>query len=177
MRLAPRGASATPAIPRASSSLPGARLPRAEEPDERLDDAAVGMHRDLVDRESAKQLAARIDLLLHRIAEPFAHGGVARVDVERLARLGIDEPRETDVGQRPLARIIHGHGDDVVPLREQLERMLDVLRLEIRHDEDDRLVRDHLARELERGGEIGARTDGFEDEKVAHETERMPPSL
>ena len=43
-----------------------------------------------------------------------------------VARLRIDESHEPDVGQHALARILDRYGDDVVPLREQLERTLDV---------------------------------------------------
>ena len=71
-------------------------------------------------------MPAPVGLRRHVRVELRAHRGVARVDVERLARLGIDEPHEPDVGQRALARILERHRDDVVPLREQLERTLDV---------------------------------------------------
>src|SRR5262245_55276009 len=107
----------------ALSSLPSARLARAEEFDERLDDATIRMDGDLVDGEATQQPTAAGDLLLHGLAEATPHVRVARVDVERVARLGIDEPREPDVGERPFARVVHRYGDDVVPLREQLERM------------------------------------------------------
>ena len=95
-----RASSASPARATHVTRRRRARLARAEEPDQRLDDAAVGAHRDLVDREPAQQTPARGDLLVHRLGELRAHRRIARVDVERLARLGIDEAREPDVGQR-----------------------------------------------------------------------------
>ena len=110
-------------------------------------------------------------------AKRRAHLRVARVDVERLPVSGSTNRARPMSGSSLLARIVHRHGDDVVPLREQLERLLEVGRLKIRDDEDDRLVREHLARVLERGGQVGAASHRLEREQVAHEAQRVAPSL
>ena len=94
--------------------------------------------------------------LAHRRAELRADLGIARVDVERLAGFRIDEAHQPDVGQNALARIFERHRDDVVPLREQLERLLDVVAKEVRYEKDDRLVREHLVEVLGRAADVGA---------------------
>src|SRR4051812_47002267 len=109
----PPGLRRAPPAPRttrraARSPPPRARLSRAEEADQRLDDATIGVHRDLVDRQSAQQSAAVRELFLDGGGELGTHRGIAGVDVECGARLGIDEPCEPDVGKRLFARIVHG---------------------------------------------------------------------
>src|SRR5688500_13748719 len=71
----------------ARSSPAGARLARAEEPDERLDDAAVGVDGDLVDRQAAQQAPSHRQFLLDGGGELRAHLWIARVDVDRRAGL------------------------------------------------------------------------------------------
>src|SRR5687767_3912112 len=102
MRSAPppgggRARAAQRTLRRAPRSPPScARLARAEEANQRLDDAAIRVDRDLVDRQAAQQPAPVRELLLDRRGEPGPHLGIAGVDVERRARLGIDESREAD---------------------------------------------------------------------------------
>ena len=55
----------------------------------------------------------------------------------------IDEASDADVGQKTLAGILDGYGDDVVTLRQKLERVIDVRLEEIRHDEHDRVLIQH----------------------------------
>src|SRR5690349_15291172 len=96
-----------------SGSFSKPRLARAEEAKQRLHDAAIGAHRDLVDRKTSEQMPAAIRVSANRRLELRAHGRIARVDVERVAGLGIDEPHETDVGQNALAGILDAYRDDV----------------------------------------------------------------
>jgi hypothetical protein len=119
----------------------------------------------------AVELARDLDVELR------AHLRVARIDVERRAGLRIDQPHETDVRERALARVLDRHRDDVVPLREQLERPLDVRAEEVGDEKDDRLVREHLVEILRRAADVRAWRSGLEGEDVADQAQRMPPAL
>src|ERR1043166_3851894 len=152
-RRTPPSRSARSESPSGSFSKP--RLARAEEAKQRLHDAAIGAHRDLVDRETSQQMPAAIRLTADLRLELRAYGGVARIDAARPAGLGSDKPHETDVGQNALARILDAHRDDVVALREEFQCALEVRPQEIGYEEDDRLVRKHLAHVFRRAGDIG----------------------
>src|SRR5438270_7413857 len=52
-----------------ASSAAHARLARAEEAQQRLDDAAVGGDRDLVDREPSQEMTASLQILLRLLLE------------------------------------------------------------------------------------------------------------
>src|SRR5690349_21570266 len=102
---------------------------------------------------------------------------IAGVDADGVTRLRVDEPNDAEVGKLLLARVLDADGDEVVPLREELERPLDVLAEKIRHEKDDRLVREHLDQVIGRTRDVGARSFRLEDEQVANEAERVFASL
>ena len=132
---------------RARSPPSCARLARAEEADQRLDDAAVGVHRDLVDRQAAQQPCAGSSRSSSTAAANCARTSGSLVSTSSVAPVSGSTNRASPMsGSVSLARILDRDGDDVVPLRQQLERPLELLRLEVGDDEDDRLVREHLAR-------------------------------
>src|SRR4051812_46209547 len=106
-----------------SSPAASPRLTRPKEAEQRLDDPALGVHRDLVDRQSAQEMLSLLALGRHTRGIRLANDGAARIDLECLARFGVDEPRDADVGEVALARVFDGQRDDIVPLRQQLERM------------------------------------------------------
>ena len=57
-----------------------------------------------------------------RLGEPLAHARVARVDLQLLPRLRVDEPDRADVRQLLLARVADLDGDDVVAGGEPQQR-------------------------------------------------------
>ena len=58
-------------------------------------------------------------------------------------------------------------------LGEQLQRTLDILAQEIRHKEDDRLVRQHLDQVVRGAGDVGAGSLGLEHEEIANDAQGM----
>ena len=139
--------------------------------------ASVGPDDDLVDREPPEETPALGVLAARHLLERLPHARVAGVDGHGRAGLGIDEPRQSHVRQRDFARILHGDGDHIVPLREELERPLDVRRDEIGDEKDDRVVREHLGEVVGGAGNVGAPARRLEREDVPDDAERVPTSL
>src|SRR3954468_2163720 len=115
-------------------------LARAEKPEQRLYDAALGVNRDFVDRQPAKQMLSPFALGKHPTGIRLAHHRTAGVDLEGVSGLRVDAPRAPDVGQAMLGRSLDGHRDDVMSLREELEGMRDVGLQKVGHPERQRLV-------------------------------------
>jgi hypothetical protein len=59
----------------------------------------------------------------HALRVSLAHVRTTRVNLERVACLGIHQPRDSYVRQIALARILDRNRDDVVSLRQDLQRM------------------------------------------------------
>ncbi len=106
-----------------------------------------------------------------------ANRGMAGIDLGRFPGLGVDQPRDPDVGKVALARIFYGDRDDVVPLRQQLERMVDIPLEKIRHDEHDRLVIQHFGYIVDRRHHVRPGTHWLEREQVADDSQHVPSAL
>src|SRR5688572_21111462 len=83
--------------PRPFSPDPLPRLAHAEKAEKRLHDAAVRAHLHFIDSETTQQVLSLLALLVHRPVIRLADAGIARVDVDRLTRLGVHESRQPDV--------------------------------------------------------------------------------
>src|ERR1700682_4869216 len=95
----------------------------------------------------------------------IAHLRAAGIDLERLSGLRIDEPSDANVGEKALARILDGYGDDIMTLRQELERMIDVGLEEIGHDEDDRVLVQHPRDIVDRGHHVRSAANRLEPQK------------
>ena len=67
--------------------------------------------------------------------------------------------------------------DDVVPLRQQLERMVDVRLQKIRDDEHDRLVIQHLGDVVDRRHHVSPGTHRLKREQIADDSQYMSSAL
>src|SRR5687768_17656102 len=99
-----------------------------------------------------------------------AHNARARVDLDVLTGFGVDEPGKSNVRQLPLARIVDSDCNDVVTLRENLQRMLDILGHKIRDEEDDRLLLESPREVIDNRNEVGSFPCGLERQQVAHDS-------
>ena len=142
-----------------------------------MHDIVRRVDRDLVDGEPTEQLLARLTLRSHGDGVRRAHAARACVHAQHLTRLRISEAREADVRQVALPRIFDRNGHDVVPLSEELERMLDVGREKVGHDEDDGFLRQHARHVLERAGDVGTDALWLEGEEVADDAQHVAPAL
>ena len=115
----------------------------------------------------------RRDALRIRLADIRAAG----VDLERITSLRIHQSRDSDVRQVALARVFDGDGYDVVPLRQDLQRMGDVALEKIRDDEYDRVLVQHFRDVVDRGHHVGSAPDGLEREEIANDAQHVTPSL
>ena len=98
-----------------------------------------------------------------------AQGAVRRVDVDLLARLGILERDNADVGQILLARIDHRDGNEVVAAGGDGEGTRITLIHEIGNKEDHRAPGHHFVQVFQRGGQIGPAVLWLEEEHFADE--------
>src|SRR6266436_5977748 len=103
--------------------------------------------------------------------------GTAGVDLERITGFGINQPRDPNVRQIALARILHGDCHNVVPLRQDLQRMRDICFQKIGDDEYDRLLVEHFCDVIDRGHHVGSAPDRLEREEVANDSQHVTPSL
>jgi hypothetical protein len=106
-----------------------------------------------------------------------ANARAACIQFDRITRLWIDEPSNTDVGEVALAWILDRNGHDIVTLRQQLQGMGDVILEEIRHDEHDGVLVEHSRHVIDRANHIGSFPHGLERENVADDTQHVTPSL
>src|SRR5687767_1123152 len=118
-------------------------------------------------------LAFRGDLSL----KVGSHTRRARVYLECLARLRIDKSCETDVRELALTGIFHGHRNDVVSLRENLQWALYIRRIEVRYQEDDRLLRKRAREVVRHAGDVGSAPDRLEGQDVTEYAKDMLASF
>src|ERR1700737_186538 len=97
----------------------------------------------------------------------IAHLRVAGIDLEGLPGLRIDEPSDANVGEKALAWILDGYGDDIMTLRQQLERMIDVRLEKIGDDEHDRMLVKHPRDVIDRSHHVRSAANRLERQKTA----------
>jgi hypothetical protein len=101
------------------------------------------------------------------------------VDVELLAGLGILHDQRADIGKLDLAPVEQPDGQDLVPLRELVERPLPAGRAdEIRDDEDERAALDRVLAGLQQGRQVGERSPGKPGlvEEVVDQAQDLDPT-
>jgi len=70
--------------------------------------------------------------------------------------------------------LVHRDGRDVeAPRCQQLEGPFDVFAEKVRHEKDDRLVREHLDQIVGRTRDVGTRSFRLEDEQVADQADSL----
>src|ERR1700682_913698 len=104
----------------------------------------------------------------HELQIGSAHQRVAGVDLESFPRFRIDEARDPDVGDQSLAGILDAYGDDIVTLRKQLERMIDVRLEEIGDDEYDCVLVQHPCDVINGGHHVRSTANRLERQKIAN---------
>src|ERR1700687_158788 len=107
----------------------------------------------------------------------IAHLRVAGIDLERLSGLRIDEPSDANVGEKALAWILDGYGDDIMTLRQQLERMIDVRLEKIGDDEHDRMLVKHPRDVIDRSQHVRSAANRLQRQKIADDTQHVSSSL
>src|SRR5205814_5988803 len=101
-------------------------------------------------------MASCVAIFAGSLLELSADARIARVDAEGATSLRIHEPNDTELRELLLTGILDADGNEVMALREQLQGPLDVLAQKIRHQKNDRLVRQHLDQVVGRAGDVGA---------------------
>lgn len=110
-----------------------------------------------------------IDLPVVIISDPARAG----IDLEGLAGFGIDKTRQPDIGQISLAWVFYCHGDDVMPLRENLQRSLDVGRVEIRDQENDCLLAERTGEVACESGDVRSAADRLKSQDIAKDAQHV----
>ena len=143
-----------------------------EEGAQRRQIIVAGAERNSVDVIAPQGVDRLGELSTRRIAEAGARPPVARVDFDLFARLGVSSVMIPTSG-RFFALVIDPDRDEIVPPARDRERAREILRLEIRDEENDRASRDNVVQIIERQARQCAAALRLEVRISADQTQRV----
>ena len=148
-----------------------------EERQQRIHVAVFGVHHDLVETEPSEQFASRLSLGRDPRRKRATHLRIRRVDLHDLTRFRIFQSGRTDIGQCPFRRIFQRDGNDIVPLRETRQRLLQIVREKIGREKDHRPMRQQSHEPIHHGRHGRAPSRRTHREQIANEAQGMFASL
>ena len=127
-----------------------------DERGDRFLEVVVRLDADKVNGHTLEEFLGRFALTFGFAGECFAEGGIAGVDEERFASFGVFEFYEACGREFHFARIDDGHGENVVTLAENLERVFEAFVQEVAHHDDHGAAVQNFAGVFESDLRVGA---------------------